>query len=51
MKIVIPFFLLLSSCTYSIIMNHTGGEASDVVDQNQTPTSTVNPDISVMPTI
>ena len=27
---------LLASCTYSVIMNHTEGTATDMVDENQT---------------
>ena len=31
--------LLLTSCTYSIIMNHTEGVASDMVDETVIPTN------------
>lgn len=53
MKITIPLFMLVFiigycfACTYSITQVHTQGTASDVVDENQTPTSTVNPNINV----
>jgi hypothetical protein len=41
--------LILGSCTYSITMVHTEGTASDVVDEQQTPTANVSPDIKVSP--
>ncbi len=31
--------LLMTACTYSITMVHTSGQASDVVDEAQTPTA------------
>jgi hypothetical protein len=31
----IPFVLLLTSCTFSINMMHTEGEAHDMVDETQ----------------
>ena len=37
----------LSSCTYSITMVHTQGEATDVVDE----TATNSPSTSVAPTV
>jgi len=43
------FFSLLSGCTYSITMVHTSGTASDVVDEQQTPTADIKPDIKVSP--
>jgi hypothetical protein len=41
--------LLLSftSCTYSVTMTHTEGFASDIVDQNQTPTADVTSNLSL----
>lgn len=42
MKLLIPFLLILSSCTYTIIMAHTEGQTSDLVDD----TSSANPNIS-----
>lgn len=38
---------LCASCTYNISMAHTEGSASDVIDDTQTPTSTVSPDIKI----
>lgn len=38
---------LLSSCTYSITMVHTEGSASDVVDETQTPSTNVSPNVSL----
>ncbi len=39
--------LLLSSCTYSVILNHTQGQATDLIDENQTPTADIRPNIAV----
>ena len=47
--ITITLLILCTSCTYSIIMNHTEGEASDVVDETDSATSTINPNISIIP--
>lgn len=33
--------LILNSCTYSITMVHTEGQANDIVDEQQTPTADV----------
>ena len=35
------------SCTYSINMVHTQGQASDVVDENQSADPDISPDISL----
>ncbi len=37
---LIPTILLLTSCTFSVNLVHTEGNASDIVDENQTPTAT-----------
>lgn len=48
MKItLISIFAFLSSCTYSITMVHTEGQASDVVDETQTPSTTLTPTVSI----
>jgi hypothetical protein len=39
-------FLLASSCTYSITMVHTEGQATDVVDEVQSNTPDVKTSIS-----
>ena len=44
---LISILALLSSCTYSITMVHTEGTASDVVDEQQTPSTTVSPNLTV----
>jgi hypothetical protein len=36
-----------AGCTYSVVMNHTEGEASDVVDTNQTASPDVSPEITL----
>lgn len=36
-----------TSCTYNISMAHTQGRANDVIDDNQTPTSTMTADVQV----
>jgi len=43
----IVLLALLSSCTYSITMVHTEGTASDVVDEQQTPSTNVSPNVSL----
>jgi hypothetical protein len=43
----ILFVLSLFSCTYNVSMAHTSGQASDVIDDNQTPTATVSPTLDV----
>jgi hypothetical protein len=44
---LIPAVLLLTSCTYSINMVHTEGNASDIVDETQTPTATTSVDAHI----
>ena len=39
--------LLLTSCTYSMTMVSTEGSAADVVDENQTPSTTVSPSLTI----
>lgn len=34
-------------CTYSVILNHTEGQASDIVDENQTATPHIAPTINI----
>jgi hypothetical protein len=38
---IIPLCLLLTSCTYSIHQIHTEGQATDVVDETQSPTTSM----------
>lgn len=38
---------MLSSCTVSMNMVQTKGSASDVIDENQSPTNDIRPDISI----
>lgn len=40
---------MLSGCTYSITMVHTEGSATDVVDETQSNTPNVSPNVSVVP--
>jgi hypothetical protein len=49
--LLVSVLALLSSCTYSITMVHTEGQASDVVDETatNTPSTTVSPPVSVIP--
>lgn len=37
----------LCSCTYSINMVHTEGQASDVVDEQQEPKADISPNINI----
>lgn len=34
---------LLHGCTYSVNLIHSEGSASDMVDENQTPSTTISP--------
>lgn len=43
----ICILISLMGCTYSVILNHTEGTASDLVDENQTPTTDVRPNITM----
>ena len=48
MSLAIAFCILfLYSCTYNISMVHSEGEASDVIDTQQTPTSDLKADFSL----
>lgn len=44
---ILSLMCLLSSCTYSITMVDTEGTASDIVDEQQTPSTSVTPTIAV----
>lgn len=39
---LISLLFILTSCSYSVTMTHTEGEATDVVDQSQTPSTTLS---------
>ena len=43
----ISLMLICSSCMYTIHMVHTQGEASDVIDDNDTPTVTADATVPV----
>lgn len=43
----IAFMLLLCGCTYSVVMNHTEGTASDLVDETQDASPDVKTDLSI----
>ena len=47
MKYIVSLAFILSSCTYSITMVRTEGTASDVVDEQQTQSTTVSPNVSL----
>lgn len=47
LNLTIPILFIASACTYSITMVHTEGTASDVVDEQQTPSTTVSPHINI----
>jgi hypothetical protein len=44
---IVSLLLLLSSCTYSITQVHTEGTATDVVDEQQKPSTSLSPTISI----
>lgn len=43
------FFLcmMLNSCTYSITMVHTEGQATDIVDETHSPKADISPNIAI----
>lgn len=43
----ISLMLICSSCMYTIHMVHTQGEASDVIDDNDTPTVTTDANATI----
>lgn len=46
-EISIALMILLNSCTYSINMVHTQGEASDVVDETQSAQADISPNLDI----
>lgn len=46
---LIGLIFLLSSCTWSVIMNHTEGTASDVVDETQSNSVDVDANANLNP--
>ncbi len=46
-KLLILALVLLNSCTYSITMVHTDGNATDVVDETTSQKPNVSPNISI----
>ncbi len=47
MNILIVISLILTGCTVSVNVIRTQGQATDLVDENQSPSTTVNPNISI----
>ncbi len=45
--IIFPFMILLGSCTYSVSVMHTEGQASDMIDENQTASPDVSPTLNI----
>jgi len=47
-SLLLPILTItLTSCTYNISMAHTEGQASDVVDTEQSPTNDVKPSLEI----
>jgi hypothetical protein len=44
---LVAALVMTSSCTLNVIMTHTEGSATDVVDSNPSTKADVSPDISV----
>ena len=40
-------FLLFQQCTYSVSMAHTDGTADDVIDETQSTSPVISPEISI----
>lgn len=51
MKIIclIVILTIFASCTLSIMLIHTEGKSSDVVDETDAPTANVTANMSLMP--
>jgi hypothetical protein len=47
--ISLTLLMMCTSCTYSIVMNHSEGTTSDLVDTTQTPTTDATLTISGIP--
>lgn len=45
-KYLMVLLILLCSCTLSVTCVHTQGKASDVVDEEQSPSTTASPTLS-----
>lgn len=41
------FSLIVTGCTYNVSMVHTEGEASDVIDSNQSAEPDISPTLSI----
>lgn len=46
---LIVFLTILASCTLSIMLVHTEGKASDVIDDSDAPTADVTANIPIKP--
>jgi len=46
-NILLIALTLLSSCTYTISMVHTQGEASDVIDETSSASAKVDPQLNI----
>jgi len=46
-KLCILFLVALSSCTYTISMVHTQGQASDVIDETSSASAKVDPVVNI----
>lgn len=46
-NILLIALLALSSCTYTISMVHTQGEASDVIDETSSASAKVDPVVNI----
>lgn len=45
--ILLSLLILLDSCTYTITLVHTEGQASDVVDETTTSSTDVSPSLEI----
>ena len=46
-RILLLSLICLSSCTYTISMVHTQGEASDVIDETSSASAKVDPQVNI----
>ena len=43
----VVILVMTVSCTYNVSMAHTEGQATDIIDDTQTPSNTVSPNLNL----
>jgi len=47
LSLLFSIIILLQGCTFALTLVNSEGTASDVVDENQSPTNDVKPDLHI----